>query len=482
MELRAYIDILRRRWMTILIVTLLALAAAAALTFTSTVRYTAKTQLFFAVESSGTATDMAQGSTFAEKQMTSYAQVATSPLVLNPVIHDLGLRMTASELAGMTTATVPAETVILQISVVDTNPQRAAKIANAIGRQVSRATDDLTPANSDGSQAVRATTLTPALPPTAPSSPNVPRNLAAGVIVGLLLGGGFAVARHVLDTKVRTEEDIRGVTDRPVLGTIAFDEAVPRHPVVVADEPLSAPSEAIRRLRTNLQFVQIAEGANSLVVTSSIPGEGKTTTALNLAVALADNGARVILVDADLRRPSIALRTGLEESVGLTTVLIGRATVSEVAQSWRGSRLDVLTAGQVPPNPSELLGSQAMSHLLDQLEATYDVVVLDSPPLLPVTDAAILSHRASGTLLVVGADRVHRPQLVESIESIVNAGGKLHGLVMNKIARREAKPYMYAAGYAPRSTDDEALGPPDWSAEPIENEKTATVTAGRRGV
>lgn len=485
MELRAYIDILRRRWMTILIVTLLAIAAAAAMALTATPRYTAKTQLFFAVQGSGTATDMAQGSTFAEKQMSSYAQVATSPLVLTPVIRDLRLRMSADELASKTTATVPAETVILEISVTDTSASRAAAIANAIGRQVSRATDQLTPPNQDGSQAVKATTLRPALEPTSPSSPNVPRNLAAGLIVGLLFGGGIAVLRQVLDTKVRTEDDIRGVTDSPVLGTIAFDEAVPRHPVVVADEPLSAPSEAIRRLRTNLQFVQVAEGARSLVITSSIPGEGKTTTALNLAVSLADNGSRVILIDADLRRPSVGLRTGLEGSVGLTTVLIGRAEVSEVAQTWRGSRLDVLAAGQVPPNPSELLGSPTMSRLLDQLESAYDAVIIDSPPLLPVADAAILAHRAGGTLLVVGADRVHRHQLAQSIESIGNAGGKLHGLVMNKIARREARPYMYETGYAPRS-DSGAVAVDEWETgqpEPtVESQDGApqTVAGGRR--
>ena len=187
----------------------------------------------------------------------------------------------------------------------------------------------------------------------------------------------------MLDTKIRNDDDLRSITASPVLGSIAFDETVPSHPIVIADEPHSAPAEAVRRLRTNLQFVGAASESKSLVITSSVPGEGKTTTSINLAVALADAGNRVVLVDADLRRPSVAEYMGLEGAAGLTTVLIGRAGVADVIQPWRSSGLDVLPSGQVPPNPSELLGSSAMRVLLEQLSESYDVVLLDSPPLLP---------------------------------------------------------------------------------------------------
>jgi len=455
-ELRDYLEILRRRWMSATVVALAVLAASAVLTLLTTPTYTATTRLFFAVQGSESVTDLAQGSTFAEKQMTSYAEVATSPLVLDPVISELGLGVSAADLARSVTTVVPSDTVILEVTAAGPDPARATAVANAVGAQLSKVSATLVPRREDGSDAVRATILAPARLPEAPSSPDVLRNLAVALVLGLVLGAGFALLRQVLDTKIRSDHDVRGLTDSPLLGAIAFDEAVPSHPVMVADQPLSAPSEAIRRLRTNLQFVGVASGSKSVVITSSIPGEGKSTTAINLAVSLADAGSRVILIDADLRRPSVAEYLGLEGRAGLTSVLIGRAEAEDVIQPWRDSGLDILSSGQVPPNPSELLGSSAMKELLATLEARYDVVLLDTPPLLPVTDATILTKLVGGALVVVGADRLHKGQLAESLETLATADAQLHGLVLNKIARRDARPYVYENGYySSRITEDE---------------------------
>ena len=336
MELRDYVEILRRRWMSVVILALAGLALGSVISLAMTPVYTATTRLFFAVAGSESVTDLAQGSTFAEKQMSSYAEVATSPIALEPVIRKLDLSTDATTLAKSISASIPPETVILVISVTDPDPKRAAAIANAVGSEVAEVAAELSPERADGSQAVQATTLAPALVPTEPSSPQVLRNLALGLVLGILLGLGVALLRNVLDTKVRTESDIRALTDAPLLGSIAFDERVPNHPVIVRDDPLSAPAEAVRRLRTNLQFID-ADHAHSIVISSSVPEEGKTTTAINLAVALAEAGARVILVDADLRRPSIASYLGLEGRVGLTTVLIGRADLDDVVQPWQFS-------------------------------------------------------------------------------------------------------------------------------------------------
>ena len=441
-------------------------AAASLLTLAIPKKYTATTSLFFAVAGSSVS-DLAQGSDFAAQQMSSYAKVATSPLVLDPVVQQLALPTTAAELEKSVEATVPPETVTLEIAVTDADPRRAATIANAIGATLGRVAGGLSPSRKDGSEAVRATTLAVAQVPVEPSSPNIPRNLAIGLLLGLLLGTGIAVLRQMLDTKVRSEQDVRALTDTPILGIVAFDQKVPRHPVILRDEPLAAPSEAVRRLRTNLQFIDVANRPRSIVITSSIPGEGKSTMAINLAVSLADTGARVILVDADLRRPSIAEYAGIEGSVGLTTVLIGRADVEDVVQPLGTTTLDLLPAGQIPPNPSELLGSPAMAGLLDRLTTSYDTVVLDSPPLLPVTDAAVLSKLAGGALIVVGADRIHRPQLQETLGSLETAGAHVLGLVLNKIDRREAGTYSYDSGYAatadppPRAIAN-AAGRSDW--------------------
>jgi tyrosine-protein kinase len=446
-ELGDYLDILRRRWLGVFIIALTALALASAVTLALPKKYTATTRLFIAVAGESV-TDLAQGSNFAEKQMASYAEVATSPKVLTPVIMQLGLQTTPKDLAESVEATVPVDTVILEIAATDPDPTRAAQIANAVGQQLAKATGELSPQTLAGTKPVDAYTIAEAEVPDKPSSPKVLLNLGVGLILGLLLGLGVAVLRHVLDTKIRNDDDVRSLSASPILGVVAYDQDVSSHPVILRDQPLAAPSEAVRRLRTNLQFIDFANRPRSIVISSSIPGEGKSTIAINLAVSLADTGARVILVDADLRRPSVAEYVGIEGGVGLTTVLIGRAEVDDVVQPLGKTSLDLLPAGQIPPNPSELLGSMAMAELLEQLSASYDMVLLDSPPLLPVTDAVVLSNLAGGALVVVGVDRIHRPQLQQSLESLETAGAHLFGIVMNKIARREAAAYAYDSSYA----------------------------------
>jgi tyrosine-protein kinase len=489
-EVHDYLDILRRRWLSILVIALTALALTSLVTLMMPKKYTATTRLFFAVAGDSVA-DLAQGSSFAEKQMSSYAEVAKSPIVLDPVIENLGLRTTAGELKKSIEATVPVKTFIIEIAVTDPNPDQAERIANAIGERLTDAAEGLTPSREDGSGTVRVTTLATAQVPSVPSFPNISRNLTLGLILGVVLGVGIAVLREVLDTRVRTEQDVRALTDSSILGVVAFDQEVSRHPVILRDDPLAAPSEAVRRLRTNLQFIDVASRPRSIVISSSLAGEGKSTIAINLAVSLSDTGARVILVDADLRRPSIAEYIGMEGSVGLTTVLIGRADVEDVVQPLGTSTLDILPAGQVPPNPSELLGSPAMAGLLDRLVATYDMVLLDSPPLLPVTDAAVLSKLAGGVLVVVGVDRIHRPQLHETLTSLKTAGAHVFGIVMNKMNRRPGGTYSYEGSYAPivddgssRTRDRERS--PSWDAEqPAEVVRQVLpekpITAGRQG-
>jgi succinoglycan biosynthesis transport protein ExoP len=467
-ELRDYLGVLRRRWLTVTIITLGCLALATAGTLLMTPRYTATTRLFFGVEGTGSAVELAQGSSFAERQMTSYAEVATSPLVLDPVISKLALPFTAAELAQAVSANVPTDTVILDLSVADSDPRRAAAIANAVSSQLSEVAGNLSPDRADGSQAVRATILAPASVPLKPSSPKIARNLVLGLVLGLLLGLGTALLRQVLDTKVRSEQDVRAITASPILGVIAFDAEVPGHPVILRADPRGAPAEAIRRLRTNLQFIGVAGESRSIVISSSVPGEGKTTAAINLAVSLADAGAKVLLIDADLRRPTVSEYLGLEGRVGLTTVLIGKASVADVVHPYAETTLDVLPAGEIPPNPSELLGSAAMKALLTAATERYDMVLIDSPPVLPVTDAAVLGRQVDGALVIAGMDRIHRTQIREALTSLETAGCKVLGLVINKIARRDVGSYVYERGYyyssdagieaAEKSSDSTSVG------------------------
>ena len=443
MELGDYLHTLRTRWLTVAVIALATLAATAVATLLTTPQYTSSTRMFFAVQGGDSVADLAQGSTFAEKQMSSYAEVATSPIVLDPVAQTLTLATDGRGLAGSVHASVATDTTILVISATDQDPVLARDIANAVADQLILTVGSLSPERPDGTETVRATMLSEAEVPAAPSSPDVARNLALGMVLGLLFGVAAALLRHALDTKVRNETDIAAVTDASPLATVPIDTAATDHPVFMHDDSMGARAEAIRRLRTNLQFVDFGDRPSSIVVTSSVPAEGKTTTAINLAASLADAGARVVLVDADLRRPTIAKYMGFEGRVGLTTVLIGRANVEDVVQPWQGTSLDILPSGQIPPNPSELLGSRAMTRLLEELTSTYDVVILDSPPLLPVTDAAILSKLAGGTLVVAGADRLQKQQLRASLEALSKVGAHVLGIVLNKAQRKERDRYAY---------------------------------------
>lgn len=448
MEPTDYLAILRKHWIGVTVVIVASLASTTLLTAATEAEYVATTRLFFAVPGGESVSDLAQGSSFTERQMSSYAQVATSPIVLGSVVSELGLEIEPSGLASSVRASVPPNTVILEISATSNDPAAAADVANSVGANLARVVSSLYPEREDGSQSVLATTLSTATEPTQPSSPNLKRNLLLGLLLGLVAGIGFAFLRESLDTKIRSTRGVASVTRHTVLGVVAFDSDASAHPIVMIDRPNGARAEAIRRLRTNLQFVDAASTSRVVLVTSSVASEGKTTTVVNLAIAVADAGARVLLVDADLRRPSLQAVLGLEGGAGLTDVLIGRALPQDVIQPWRGGRIDVLASGPVPPNPSELLGSAAMISALDLLKSAYDVVLIDSAPLLPVTDAAVLSSSVDGTLVVVDADRTHKAQLQSSLEALEAVGATVYGIVLNKVDERMQDPYSYSYSYS----------------------------------
>ncbi len=442
-ELQDYLVILRKRWVSIFVLTVLAVGAAVGASLLMTPTYVATTQVYVSVQGGTTTADMLQGSNFTQQQVTSYAELVTSPLVLNPVIATTGLDMRAETLATHVTASSPLNTSLIDISVSDTNPAIAAALAQAISVKFTQVIAALETPASGGPSTVKVSIVSDAVAPEKPASPNPKLNVALGLLVGLALGVGFAVLRAVLDTRVRNESDVAKVTDTSVIGSIGYDQDASEHPLIVQTGPHSHRSESFRRLRTNLQFLDIADRPQSIVVTSSLPGEGKSTTTINLAITLADAGSRVALIDADLRRPSVAKYMGIEGGVGLTTVLIGRAAVEDVIQPWGNGYLHVLPSGQIPPNPSELLGSRAMAALLDKLTHTYDIVLLDTAPLLPVTDAAILSKLTGGAVLVVSADQLHRNQLAESIGALETVDARILGIVVNRLARKQGDQYAY---------------------------------------
>jgi succinoglycan biosynthesis transport protein ExoP len=442
-KLSDYIKVLQKRWKFVALLTLLAVAGAALASVMTTPIYEARTQLFVSTQQQGGASDALQGSSFTEKRVKSYADVVKSPRVLQPVVEQLGLDVSASALSDRITAEAPLGTVLINVAVRGPSPTEAAAIANAVGSSFTAVVAELEPGVRGGPSLVTVSTLEPASAPGAPTSPNTSLNLLLGLLVGLALGVAAAVLRETLDTSVKGEADVRQVTDASVLGGISFDPDASDRPLVVQADPQGSRAEAFRQLRTNLQFVDVTNHPKSFVVTSSIPNEGKSTTAANLAITMAAAGARVCLIEGDLRRPKVAEYLGLEGGVGLTTVLIGQAELHDVLQPWGKGDLHVLPAGQLPPNPSELLGSVAMEELLRKLEADFDAVVIDAPPLLPVTDAAVLTKLADGAVVVVGSHRINRDQLAKAFANLEAVDGRVLGVVLNLLPIKGPDAYSY---------------------------------------
>jgi capsular exopolysaccharide synthesis family protein len=445
------LTVLARRARIVSAVFLICVAGSGLASFLATPSYTASAELFFSVSTADSVDDLQQGANFTRDQMASFASLVTTPTVLQPVVNRLDLSRTATQLARQVEVTSPNGTVLLDIEVSDTEARRAATVANAIAAQVIDVVGDLAPTGTVVDRpAVEVTVVTPAATPRTASSPDVLLNLAAGVVLGLGLGVLVALAREALDTRVRTAAEIAALTSRPVIGELGVDGAGKRRVVLEAD-PHSPHAEAYRKLRTNLQFLDVArreDGARRrrpvLAVTSSLAGEGKSTVAMNLAVALAETSARVLLVDADLRRPSIATRLGLEGAAGLTTVLLDQAALSDVVQPWGRTDLEVLTSGPLPPNPTELLSSAAMHRLLGELREHYDFVVVDCPPVLPVADGAIVSQLVDGTILLANVTKVRRHQLGETLRNLAQVDAPVLGVVLNQ-TQRDQRTYGYAA-------------------------------------
>lgn len=445
MEFSDYLRALRRNWIVIVAATILGLFSAAALSLAMKPVYTAETKLFVAIQNSGSALELQQGNTFSQARVQSYVETAGTPAVLQPVIDNLGLQTTAAELSKKVAASADLNTVIISISAQDTSPAQAAAIAQEVGTSLIGAIDRLESPTKDGGSPVKLSVVTPAVAPVDPSSPNTRLNLAIGLAVGAALGVALAMLRSSLDTKIRGESDLLRVTAAPVLGGISFDSDATKKPLLTQAPPQSPRAEAFRQIRTNLQFAHVSHDSKAVLVTSSLPGEGKTTTATNLAIAVAQSGQSVVLVDADLRRPRVDDYLGLDRNAGLTTALVGTADVNDLLQPWGEDELYVLTSGIVPPNPSELLGSEAMKQLILRLEHAFDAVIIDAPPLLPVTDAAVLAQQVGGVVLVIGASRVKIPDLQKSLNSLKMVQADLLGVVLNLLPAKG--PDAYAVNY-----------------------------------
>lgn len=271
-----------------------------------------------------------------------------------------------------------------------------------------------------------------AIPPAQPIRPRIPLYTSLGACLGLMASTGAAFLREYLDRSLKTSEDVRRAVARPTLGIIPrLQGAEHRSALIAGTAPHSAIAEAFRTLRTNIRFTGVDRPLTSLIVSSAEPGAGKTTVAVNLGIVYAQAGFRVVVIDADLRLPRLHKSFGFANTTGLTDLLVGTQDVAAYLTNTEISNLRLLVAGPIPPNPSELLGSKRMADVLKGLKAHADLVIIDTPPVLPVTDTAVLAPKVDGILLVARAHTTQRDTIRHATENLTQVGGNVIGAVLN---------------------------------------------------
>ncbi|MBW9215377.1 polysaccharide biosynthesis tyrosine autokinase [Mumia sp. zg.B53] len=443
MDSNAYLQVLRRRWLAIVLLAALGGAFAAAYVQTVTPQYRSTATLFYALARTDSVSELVQGSDYTREVVKSYASVARTPRVLTPVIDDLDLDTTPRRLAGSITASAPLDQVIIDVTATSASPVEAAQIANATARSLATESEALAPKTRSGRAALDVSLISTATTPEFPFSPNKKLYVAGGLAAGLGVGLALALILERLGSRVRTEADVEAYTEAPVLARIPRQRSRRVTPAAHNDGRDMARSEAVRRLQINLESLGIGLTPGSVMVTSARPGEGKTTTTVDLAAAMSEAGHRVLLVDADLRRPRVASYLGLEGSVGLTNVLAEQVELENVVQPWLSENLHVLPGGFVRSTPAQVLGSEAMRRFLRDSLMTYDIVLLDAAPLMPVADSVALAKLADGTLLVVDSRSSKPADFKQALQVLSVAGASLVGVVLNKTTGGRSGQYGY---------------------------------------
>lgn len=457
LDVRDYVRVFRQHWLGVVALVLIGILCSAGWILLQKPSYSANSIGYVSIPGGDNMGSALAGDSLAKAKSTSYASFASSRPVAESVINSLKLDVTPDQLLSQISVSSGKGTPEIMIAASASNPQEAQALANAWVTALAEQVNILESTSAtNGGATPAANSIIKVIPlgdaplPSAPSSPNKKMALILGALVGIVLGVVYALVRNHIDRRIRSVEAVEKAIGTAVVGTIPIDERLRNGAHIVesgivdhASNEGYAFSEALRELRTNLHYMNVDNPPRVIVITSSIPNEGKSTIAANLAVTIAATGQKVILIDGDLRRPVLSDYFGLASGGGLTDILSGQATLDDVLQAYGPvPTLAVLGAGRIPPNPSELLGSLAMKRLLEKL-AEEAVVLIDAPPLLPVTDAAILARSTDGALIVAGAGKTTIDELEKAVATLSKVNAHLLGAVLNRVPTTGGQ----AAGY-----------------------------------
>lgn len=454
MELRYYLTLLKRWWWLLLGVSLAFAGPVYYLTDLQPRIYRSSTTIF--VNQSAAPGSITYSDALLNQQLVkTYSQMAEQPVVLQEVAQQLPIALSVLELSDIVSAQPIRDTQLIEIAVTGQHPVMMTDIANATAQVfIEQQQAELPPEQSSALRVAQ-----PALVPTEPIGPNPLRNAMLAGFLGLMLAGAIVMLYEYLDDKIKTPGDMETVAGLTTLGVVAFQGGRKKHQIdlVTANAPRSPVAEAYRLVRTNLEFASIDHSLKTLLVTSANPREGKSTTAANLATVLAQGGKRVILIDADLRKPSQHRIFEVINRVGITNALVrGIEAPEQYLQSTSVENLRLLPSGPMPPNPAEVLSSTRFTAFIEALKPLADILIIDSPPVLAVTDPIIIASRVDGTLLVVDSKKTRSEAARSAVEALSKSGTHMLGGVLNKVgARAGGYYYYYQSGYG-----DDAGSPP----------------------
>lgn len=456
LDLVAFRLLLVRNWPVILGCLLAGIGAGLLLTALSPKSYSASASGVVAVRGSNDIGGVLTGDNIAKSKAKQFQALAKSRTVAAQALKDAGIQGSPDAAAGAVTVAVPEDTAQINVTVQQPTAASAAKLANAWVAALSKSVESMSevqtaPGSSSGESIISVKPYVTAPKPSAPSSPNLKLNLLLGAILGLTAALLLTLLRTKSDRRIRGSESVERDFGLSVVGTLPKRSDVTERAFLLdtlgkrASKEQFRSIESFNELRANLQFMSPDHPPRAIVVTSALPGEGKSTVAANLAVSIAESGRHVVLVDGDLRRPTVATSFGLVPNVGVTTCVLGQGSLDDCLQDVHGApRLQVLTAGSTPPNPSEIVGSVAFATMIERL--TEDAfVIIDAPPLLPVSDGAVMSRRFDGCLLVLDMQAATKDALTKALSVLDKVDANLLGVVLNRVptGKLEASQYGY---------------------------------------
>ncbi len=451
-ELLKFLEIAKKRKLIIILGVLVCFLSALVVTAYTTPTYEATAQLLVS-QGQAAPRDQSSGESYqavllSERLTKTFSQMIVGRSLAEKVMEKLKSPLSPESLMTKVSAEPVRDTQIIRITVTDTDPVRAKNLADTYAEEFIKMVNKSIPSSA----LINLSMVEPATVPPSPVSPKPVLNAVLGFLIGIMASVGFAFLLEQLDITVKEPDEIEQLTGLRSLGNIP-DVKKP----LLLNNNNSMVSEACRSIRTNLQYLNFDRSIKTFMVTSPSMGEGKTTVSSNLAIVLAQAGFNVLVIDCDLRKPSIGKLFDQSDAAGLSNVLIGAARADYVILPTDIDGLSIIASGPTPPNPADLLNSAGMDELLSSLEKNYDLIILDSPPTLSMADAPILASKADAVLMVTNFGKTKKSALVAAEDVLNKVGARLIGFAINKVqvSRSNSYYYYYKPYYKQQATINE---------------------------